>query len=145
MSVDTLMDCWEFSNTDEAERWAWEHYSDLLNLAPESEQYKLIFSYTGSWYKALNRLMRVCPAIGSKDFEDYAEEKAEIVALTSILQNYSLPEPIVVYRFAHLSDIVKMSGVQVLHKGVHFSDKAFASTTLIKKLLVPFGKENGCS
>lgn len=150
MSVDNLMDYREFSNTDEAERWAWEHYSDLLNLAPESEQYKLIFSYTGSWYKALNRLMRVCPAVGSEafdkvDFGDYAEEKAEIVALTSILQNYSLPEPIVVHRFAHLSDVVKMSGTRILRKGVYFSDKAFVSTTLIKKLLVSFGKENGCS
>ena len=79
MSVDNLMDYREFSNTDEAERWAWEHYSDLLNLAPESEQYKLIFSYTGSWYKALNQLMRECPEIGSDafdkvDFGDYAEE-----------------------------------------------------------------------
>ena len=150
MSVDNLMDYREFSNADEAERWAWEHYSDLLSLAPESEQYKLIFSYTGSWYKVLNRLMRVCPAVGSEafdkvDFGDYAEEKAEIVALTSILQSYSLPEPIVVHRFAHLSDVVKMSGARILRKGVHFSDKAFVSTTLIKKLLVPFGKENGCS
>ena len=150
MSVDNLMDYREFSNADEAEQWAWEHYSDLLSLPPESEQYKLIFSYTGSWYKALNRLMRVCPAVGSEafdkvDFGDYAEEKAEIVALTSILQNYSLPEPIVVHRFAHLSDIVKMSGARILRKEVHFSDKAFVSTTLIKKLLVPFGKENGCS
>ena len=150
MSVDNLMDYREFSNTDEAERWAWEHYSDLLNLAPESEQYKLIFSYTGSWYKELNQLMRECPEIGSDafdevDFGDHAEEKAEIVALTSILQNYSLPEPIVVHRFAHLSDIVKMSGVRVLHKGVHFSDKAFVSTTLIEKQLVSFREENGCS
>lgn len=150
MPVDNLMDYREFSNADEAEQWAWKHYSDVLSLDPESEQYKLIFSYTGSWYKALNRLMRVCPAVGSEAFDkvnfgDYAEEKAEIIALNSILQKYSLPEPVVVHRFSHISDLVKMSGVYFLHKGVQFSDKAFVSTTLVKNLLVSFGKENGCS
>ena len=103
MPVDNLVDYREFSNADEAEQWAWKHYSDVLSLDPESEQYKLIFSYTGSWYKALNRLMRVCPAVGSEAFDkvnfgDYAEEKAEIIALKSILQKYSLPESIVVSR-----------------------------------------------
>lgn len=150
MSVDTLMGYREFTNADEAEQWAWEHYSNLLSLDLDSEQYKLIFSYTGSWYKALNRLMRVCPTVGSKDFDkvdfgDYAEEKAEIIALNAILQKYSLPEPIVVHRFAHILDIVKMSGVYFPRKGVQFSDKAFVSTTLVKNLLVSFGKENGCS
>lgn len=150
MPVDNLMDYREFTNADEAERWAWEYYSDLLSLNPESEQYKLFFSYTGSWYKVLNRLMRVCPAVGSEafdkiDFGDYAEEKAEIIALNSILQKYSLPESIVVHRFAHISDIVKMTGAYFLSKGVQFLDKAFVSTTLVKNLLIPFGKENGCS
>lgn len=150
MLADSLMDYREFFNADEAEQWAWEHYSDLLSLDPESEQYKLIFSYTGSWYKALNRLMRICPPVGSAsfdkvDFGDYAEERAAVIALNSILQDYSLPESIVVHRFAHLSDIATMSGVHFLRKGVQFSDKAFVSTTLVKKLLVPFGKENRCS
>lgn len=150
MPVDNFMDYREFSNADESEQWAWNHYSDLLSLDPDSEQYKLIFSYTGSWYKALNRLMRVCPAVGSEafdkaDFGAYAEEKAEIIALNSILQKYSLPEPIVVHRFAHISDIIKMSKARFLRKGVQFSDKAFVSTTLVKSLLIPFGKENRCS
>ena len=150
MSVDNLMDYREFTNADEAEQWAWKHYFDLLSLNPDSEQYKLIFSYTGSWYKALNHLMRACPAVGSEAFDkvefgDYAEEKAEIIALNSILQKYSLPESIVVHRFAHIPDIIKMSKACFLHKGVQFSDKAFVSTTLVKNLLVSFGKENGCS
>ena len=150
MPVDNLMDYLEFSNADEAEQWAWKHYSDVLSLDSESEQYKLIFSYTGSWYKAINRFMRAYPAVGSEafdkvDFGDYAEEKGDIIALNSVLQNHSLPEPIVVHRVAHISDIIKMSGVCFLRKGVQFSDKAFVSTTLIKSLLIPFGKENRCS
>lgn len=150
MPSESTMDFQEFSNTDEAAQWAWEHYYDLLSIEPESKQYKLIFSYTGSWYTTLNRLMRVCPAIGSTSFDnidlgDYSEEKEAIIALNSVLQDYSLPEAIVVYRFAHLSDILKMSGAHFLRKGVRFSDKAFVSTTLVKKLLVPFGKENRCS
>lgn len=94
--------------------------------------------------------MRAYPAVGSEafdkvDFGDYAEEKAKIIALNSILQKYSLPESIVVHRFAHIPDIIKMSKACFLHKGVQFSDKAFVSTTLVKNLLVSFGKENGCS
>ena len=150
MPVDNLMDYREFTNADEAEQWAREHYPNLLSLNSESEQYKLIFYYTGSWYKALNLLMRACPAVGSEafdkvDFRDYAEEKEDIIALNSVLQNHSLPEPIVVHRVTHISDIIKMSGVRFLRKGVQFSDKAFVSTTMVKSLLIPFGKENRCS
>lgn len=140
----------EFTSANDAELWAWQHYADLLNLDPESEEYKLIFWYTGNWYKALNRLMRVCPPVGTDAFDkvdvgEYAEEKEQILMLNSILQNYTLPEPIVVYRFAHLRNIAKMAGVHILRKKQCFSDKAFVSTTLVKNLLVPFGKEHRCS
>ena len=104
------MDYREFNNDNEAEQWAWEYYSDLLNLNPESEKYKLIFSYTGSWYKVLNPLLRACPVLGSDafnntEFGDYSEQKTEIIELNSILHSYSLPESIVVHRFSHLSAI----------------------------------------
>ena len=150
MSVERFMNYRVFNEAVTAEQWAWKHYGDILNLDPESDLYNLIFSYTGSWYKVLNRLMRILPAIDSEDYEtidfkDYVEEREAIVFLNSILCSYSLPEPIVVYRFAHFSDIVKMSGHHVLWKDVCFTDKAFVSTTLVKDLLISFGKENGCS
>ncbi len=140
----------EFTSANDAESWAWQHYADLLSLDPESEKYDLIFSYTGSWYKVLNDLMRICPPIGSDefdkvDFSEYVEEKEQIIMLNSILHNYALPEPIVVYRFAHLCNIAKMTDVHILRKGLCFSDKAFVSTTLVKNLLVPFGKDHRCS
>ena len=145
MSVDNLMDYREFSNTDEAERWAWEHYSDLLNLPPESELYKLIYYYTGSMYKIINILLRGSISNDTFDVEEYTEEIEAITKLNVMLQSHSLPEPITVHRFTYLSAIKRMAGVRFLHKGVCFSDKAFVSTTLIKKLLVPFGKENKCT
>lgn len=140
----------EFTSANDAELWAWQHYADLLSLDTESEEYKLIFWYTGSWYKVLNDLMRICPPIGSDefdkvDFSEYAEESEQILMLNSILQNYTLPEPIVVYRFAYLRNLAKMAGGYIIRKGKRFSDKAFVSTTLVKNLLVPFGKEHRCS
>lgn len=150
MSNNNLIGYREFNNDIEAEQWAWEYYSDLLNLNPESEQYKLIFSYTGSWYKVLNHLLRICPEIGSADFDninfgDYSEEKARIQALNDILISYSLPESIVVYRFTHLSAIRSMTGKHFLREGLYFSDKAFVSTTLVKKDLDLFRKEYNCN
>lgn len=150
MSNINLMDYREFNNDNEAEQWAWEYYSDLMNLNPESEQYKLIRSYTGSWYKILNRLLRMCPEIGSAEFDninfgDYSEEKARILALNDILQSYSLPESIVVHRFTHLSSIMKMAGTRILRKGLYISDKAFISTTLVRDDLDSFRKEYYCN
>lgn len=140
----------EFFSADEAEEWAWKYYADFLNMKPESELYQLIFAYTGSWYKGLNRLLRSCPPLGTLEFErlnfgDFVDEKRVILEIYNVLQQYHLPEDIVVYRFTHLRDVIKMVEDPILRKGLHFSDKAFFSTTLVKEMLEPFGREHGCN
>lgn len=140
----------EFQSSEEAEQWALEHYADLLKLNPESDLYKTIFSYTGSWFSVLNRLLRSCPPINSEDFSriDFSEYADEIDAINTIndtLHRYSLPENTVAYRFTHRSDITGLCRTRILRKGLKFADKAFLSTTLVRKLLEPFGKEHRCN
>lgn len=150
MRVDTSCGYRKFHTAAEAEKWAGVHYAELLSLSPEDELHKLIFSYTGSWYKCLNRLLRACPPLDSPDFDrinfdKYKDEKQEILKLNNVLNRYSLPENIIVYRFTHLGDVLKMTGKRILRKGLCFSDKAFVSTTLVKELLEQFSRGNRCT
>lgn len=140
----------EFHSAQEAEQWAHRHYGDLLNMDSENELYRLIFSYTGSWYLALNRLLRVCPTFGTPEFDDvdfgeYQKEKQQIIEISQVLNSYTLPENIIVYRFTHITDVIKMLGKHWPQKGKVFSDKAFVSTTLVHDLLKGFAKEYKCT
>lgn len=139
----------EFKSAEESETWAWQHYANLLGLPPEDELYKMISSYTGSYYKAYNKLLRTCPPLDSIEFrkinfEDYADLVEEIYKISRTLKNYSLPENITVYRFSHKKDIRKLCGKKIFCVGMEFSDKAFFSTTLVKDKLERFRKENRC-
>lgn len=140
----------EFHSAQEAEQWAHHHYGDLLNMDSENELYRLIFSYTGNWYLALNRLLRACPTFGTLEFDDvdfgeYQEEKQQIIEIFQVLNSYTLPEDIIVHRFTHITDVIRMLGKHWPKKGKVFSDKAFVSTTLVKDLLNGFAKENKCT
>ena len=150
MPVDTSCGYREFKTAEEAEDWAGIHYADLLSMNPEDELYYIISTYTGSWYKCLNRLLRICPPLASADFNhvnfcEYEDEKQEILKINSALNRYSLPENIIVHRYTYLRDVIKMTGKCILRKGLCFSDKAFVSTTLVKGLLEQFSRENRCT
>lgn len=150
MLVDTSCGYREFQTAEEAEEWADTHYADLLSMNPEDELYRIISYYTGSWYKCLNELLRVCPPLDSPAFEriNFAEredEKQEILKINSVLNRYSLPENIIVYRYTHLRDLIKMTCKYIPRNGLCFSDKAFVSTTLVKGLLEQFSRENRCT
>lgn len=140
----------EFNNKEEAELWAWRYYADLLDLPPEDELIKIISSYTGSYYKAYNQLLRICPPIHSTEFEkidleDRADEVEEIYKINYALRNFSLPENIVVYRFTHRKYIQKLCSSRRLRSGMEFSDKAFFSTTLVQNMLDEFRRQNRCN
>lgn len=140
----------EFNTDKEAQTWVTEHYPDILNIDPKSHLYKTIFSYTGSNYKSLNRLMRVCPPIGSLEYKEinfgnYTEEADEINIINDFLYSYTLIENIVAYRFTNKSNVKKLCNSWFLCKGLCFADKAFFSTTLVRKLLEDFGKEYRCN
>lgn len=140
----------EFHSCDEIEAWAMEHYSKLLMLSPESQTYQTIFAYTGSWYKAINAILRVAPPYGTPEFGklnpgDYQEACDAIRLIADKLDEFVLPEDVVTYRFTHIKDVKKLCGKTLLRQGVVFADKAFLSTTLLKEQLVEFGKQHHCN
>ena len=139
----------EFHSVEEANEWADTHYAELLDISQEDELYKLILFYTGSWYKSLNQLLRICPPLGTTDFDslnfdEYEDEKKEIIKINRVLNHYSLPENIIVHRYTHLRYILKMTGRHILRKGCSFSDRAFLSTTLVKDQLKDFARKYRC-
>lgn len=139
----------EFKSKEEAEMWAWKYYSDLLNLPSEDALHKIISSYTGSYYKAYNQLLRLCPPLNSDkfkhiDFEDRIDDVEEIYKIDCALRSYSLPENIIVYRFTHKKDVHKLCDKKFLCAGAIFSDRAFFSTTLVRDIMNEFRKQNRC-
>ena len=139
----------EFKSKEESEIWAWKHYSDLLNLSSEDALYKIISSYTGSYYKAYNQLLRLCPPLNSDkfkriDFEDRIDDVEEIYKIDYALHSYSLPENIIVYRFTHKKDVRKLCGKIFFGAGTVFSDRAFFSTTLVRDMMNEFRKQHHC-
>lgn len=139
----------EFWDEAEAETWAREHYGTLLELPFESEVYKDFFAYTGNWSVPVNNIMRLLPPYGTPEFfecdpGEYQEAYDTIPRIVDVLNQYELPESIVVYRFTHLKMIRDLYGVRHLRTGQVFSDKAFLSTTLLRKQLVPFGRSRRC-
>lgn len=149
MSSDISANYREFHTEEEAEGWAWDNYADLLSIDTESELYKIISAYTGSWYKSLNELLRACPPIGTPEFNSvnfgvYEENKQALLAINDMLKHYCLKENIIVYRFTHVSCIIKMAH-NMPRKGICFYDKAFVSTTLVKHLLKDFERDNHCT
>lgn len=139
----------EFNTKEDAEEWAQMHCADLMELSPENDLHRIIYSYTGNCFTAYNRILRACPPLDSDDFNnidfgdlsDFAIESRE---LDKALRSYSLPEDIIVYRFTKKRNIRKLCNEKVLLCGMEFSDKAFFSTTLVKHMLDKFRKEHRC-
>lgn len=139
----------EFDSTEEVEIWARKHYADLLDIPREDELHQMISSYTGSYYKWYNKLLRnYISANGNKSREiesvDVKDDVIEIKKITDMLCKHSLPENIIAYRYTHKKDIVSLCSGKALRNGIEFSDKAFFSTTLIRKMLKGFMWENYC-
>lgn len=68
-----------------------------------------------------------------------------IPRIADVLNQNKTPEDIIVYRFTHLKVMRNLCGTWLLRSGLTFSDKAFLSTTLLWKQLVPFGKDHHCN
>lgn len=140
----------EFTNEAEVETWAREHYAGLLQMSPKCQLYEDIFSYTGNLFTSVNELMRALPPYGTPAFLEYSpgnywEEFEMIPRIADVLNQNETPEDIIVYRFTHLKVMRNLCGTWLLRSGVTFSDKAFLSTTLLWKQLVPFGKDHHCN
>lgn len=140
----------EFSSEEEAEEWARQHYADLIGIPRDDELHKIISSYTGSYYKWYNNLLRNYMPVNSSEFKkidsiDVRENVIEIQKIIEALCKYSLPENIIAYRFTHKAVIKSLCSGKNICVGTIFSDKAFFSTTLIRKLLNEFMWKNHCN
>ncbi len=146
------MDCEyrEFYTREEAELWAEQYYGDILGLARDSRLYHEISTYTGSWYKATNQVLRAMPPYGTPQYGAVNTNGQEtvletITIIADALNAHSLPENIIAYRYLHLKDMFKMCGTLFLRRGITFADKAFVSTGIVKGQLEKFRKENSCT
>lgn len=140
----------EFKNANESEMWARTYYSSVISLDPDEQPGKTLYEYTGALYKATNRLMRNSPPIYSTyyinaEFNDDKELIDSTITLNNLLNSYSLPENIIVFRYTHKSLIKALSHKHILRKGISFTDKAFVSTTLCKELLGEFKEKYSCN
>ncbi len=140
----------EFKRTEEVEEWARKYYADLLDSPREDELHKLISGYTGNCYKYYNKLLRYYMPVESDTFRqiDTADTRRDVMEIEKIIEvlcKYSLPENIIAYRFTRKKDIISLCSGNRICIGTEFSDKAFFSTTLIRKLLNTFMWENHCN
>lgn len=140
----------EFRDEAEVEAWAWEHYAGLLSMPRDSKLYQDISAYTGSLFTPVNGLMRAIPPYGTPGFfecdpGDFQMAYDAIPGIVDALNQYETPENIVAYRFTHLKVMRGLCRTRWLRSGLIFSDKAFFSTTLLRKQLVQFGKEHRCN
>lgn len=150
----------EFSNPEEVNEWVQRFYSDVISDT-ESTSAQAIYEYTGSWYKNINSLLRRdnIPPIGteafltadysyiqhySKELEEYgfhdefidqSEEASQALRIYNKLQEYSLPEPIIAYRYVS-------KPLFRTYKREH-TDKAFMSTSLLESVAKERLWENG--
>ena len=146
----------EFNSAEEANSWGREYYSDLYSKCKDKTMLlcdsliKSLYAYTGSNYKMLNELLRVCTPMNSQEFEginfgEYEDEKPALIEINKKLKNYTTPENIIVYRYTHKHYLRKLCPNGKVKIGTIFSDKAFFSTTLVKDLLKDFAIENHCN
>lgn len=140
----------EFHGEAEVENWAWAHYGDLLGMSPKSKLYEDIFAYTGSLSTPINRLLRHAPPYGTPEFFKYDPGDFQfayevIPGIAEALNRHRTPEAIVAYRFTQLKAMKQLCGTKRFRSGLLFSDKAFFSTTLLRKRLLQLGKEHRCN
>lgn len=140
----------EFHNEAEVENWAWTHYGDLLGISPKSKLYEDIFAYTGSLFTPVNRLLRYAPPYGTLEFSKYDPGDFQLAyevipEIAEVLNRYKTPEDIVAYRFTQFKVMKQLCETRWLRSRLVFSDKAFLSTTLLRKQLLQFGKDHRCN
>lgn len=128
----------EFRDEAEVKDWAWDHYGDLLKMSPKSKLYEDIFAYTGSLLTSVNSLMRAAPPHGIPEFFEYAPGDYQfayeaILGIADALDRYETPENTVAYPFTQLKATKRLCGTMWLLSRLVFSDKAFLSTTLLRK------------
>ena len=143
----------EFQTSEEAEEWAWANYADILTPSEDNPAYMSIFYYTGSMSRKWNSVLRRHPSIESGEFEKSAggqfvsdsEQIRRINEVNSVLRQHLIPENLVTYRYTHKKVLEMLCLPNRLKKEIHFSDKAFFSTTLVKELLVTFATKHDCN
>lgn len=142
----------EFLCAEEAEEWAYTHYSDVLALPKDSFTYQSVLYYTGSMSRNWNKVLRLCTSIESGGLERYAtgyfasdsEQLRMIKEVNRFLREHSIPENIVVYRYTHRKVLKQLCSAGILRKGMIFAERGFCSTTLVKDALQKFSKQHEC-
>lgn len=134
MLVDTT-EYREFHTADEAEHWANIHYPDICGeQCKNNPDYERLFFYSGSCYKMYNKALRF-------GWEYSDDTMREIWQLVYILDKYKLPEPVIAYRYTHKKDLKLLFQGERLRPGMHFADKGFFSSSLVKSSLEDFRKK----
>lgn len=133
-----------FQTGEEAEKWGWEHYTELLSGKSKEEVRHLLYTYTGSWYKFYNKILRQDMLQNPERFPEYEQEIRQVPVIARELNRHSLPENIVVYRYVSFQYLKLCGGKTIPTKGMRFTDKAFVSTGLVKANLRKFAIEHCC-
>lgn len=143
----------EFQTSDEADVWALANYADILTPSEDNPAYMSVFYYTGSMSRKWNSVLRRHPSIESGEFEKSAagefcsdgEQICRIKEVNTVLRQHTIPENVVVYRYTHKKVLKQLCFPKKIKRLVHFSDKGFFSTTLVKELLVDFADKHDCN
>ncbi len=143
----------EFQTSDEADAWAWANYADVLTPSKDNTAYMSVFYYTGSMSRNWNSVLRHHPSIENGEFEESAkgefcpdgEQICRIKEVNTVLRQHTIPENVVVYRYTHKKVLKHLCFPEKIKRLVHFSDKGFFSTTLVKELLVDFANKHACN
>jgi hypothetical protein len=131
----------QFTSREEAKAWGNKHYGqwfseiqrETLGCMPSHP----ILTYSGSWYKAINRYMRA----GNNNDD---ELNNDIASINEEMNKFELPENIVVYRYSYKSLLKAFCSTSNVQKHSIIEDKAFLSTTLFKESLKDFARQNRC-
>lgn len=139
----------EFEESEEAYEWGLTFYREIIK-AEDFKTNETIAFYRGNLAKRYNNVMRRNPIIKTKEFETTAgkefasdgEQIAKIMHLNELINNYEIPENVILYRYTKKEYIKKLCKKRGIQKREKYQDKAFTSTTLVKNNLKDFAKEN---
>lgn len=135
----------EFLNSQEADVWVnnfyreWVEQLQLHQNDKNNNIYNLLYKYTGNLYLAYNKFLRGKIKPTKKDANIYLKD---IETIKNEISKFELNENIIVYRYtykSHFKNLFKNSKPKI---GDVFIEKAFASTTLVKNLLMDFAKNH---